>query len=256
MLNSIESGRGETVILVHGMAASLHDWEAWMPRLTSSGYRSVAVDLLGHGDSPKPTDVRHYTIPGVYATFEDWIWGLNLKSPLNLISHSLGGYLSLEFSRKHPELVNKVVLINPFFKSDQLSPGLRLLRKTSAISTRLLDLAPFSLLQALVSLSPVYMKGFSPQARQQIAIDLKRASPQILNLARDVPDLTPRLLEITTPTLLIWSDRDRTLSPSSYPALAKRLQNVTIRRIERSGHQPHITHSDEVINLVMEYLTS
>ncbi len=224
MLNSIEAGQGETVILVHGMAASLCDWDAWMPRLASSGYRSVAVDLPGHGDSPKPVDVRYYTIPTMISTFEEWIWGLGLKSPFNLISHSLGGYLSLEFSRQHPEMVNKLVLINPFFKSDQLSFGLRILRKTSAASTRLLGLAPFPLLQTLVTLSPVYMKGFSPRARMQIAVDLKRASPQILNLARDVPDLTPRLLEITTPTLLIWSDHDRTLSPASSPRWQKGFQ--------------------------------
>jgi len=256
MLNSIETGRGETVILVHGMAASLCDWEAWMPRLTSSGYRSMAVDLLGHGDSPKPTDVHEYTIPTVYARFEEWVWGQNLTSPFNLIGHSLGGFMSLEFSRKHPEMVNKVVLINPFFKVDQLSPGLRLLRNTSMVSTRLLEWAPFSLLRIMVSLSPFYMTGFSPQDRERIAIDLKRASPNILNLAREVPDLTPRLLEITTPTLLIWSDRDRTLIPSSFHALEKRLQNVTSRRIERSGHQPHITHTDQVINLAMGFLAS
>lgn len=254
MLNFIETGQGEPLILVHGLAASLRDWDAWIPRLVSSGYRTLALDLPGHGDSPKPDDIRRYTIPYMFSEFEQWIRGLNLSSPVCIIGHSLGGYMSLEFSRQHPDMVNKIVLINPFYQANQLAPALRILRKSAPLSARFLALAPFWLLQSYVSIYPIYQKGFSPLARRQIAIDLKRASPQILNLARAVPDLTPRLLEITTPTLLIWSDRDQTLSPSSYPALAKRLPNGKSHLIQRAGHQPHITHAEETINLALQFL--
>ena len=44
---------GPPVVMVHGIAASLHDWDDLIPELTKNGHTSYALDLLGHGESPK-----------------------------------------------------------------------------------------------------------------------------------------------------------------------------------------------------------
>ena len=53
-INYVQAGEGAPVIMLHGLAASLHDWDALLPALARAGYAGYALDILGHGDSAKP----------------------------------------------------------------------------------------------------------------------------------------------------------------------------------------------------------
>jgi pimeloyl-ACP methyl ester carboxylesterase len=96
--------------------------------------------------------------------------------------------------------------------------------------------------------------GFSPQARRQIAIDYKRASPNILHFTQDIQDLTPSLGQIHSPTMVVWGERDLTLRPASFPALVARLPNATGHSLPRSGHQPHIGQPVRVNRMILDFL--
>ena len=76
-VNYIELGKGAPVILVHGLAASLHDWDDLLPELSAAGWHGYALDLLGHGESPKP-DSRSYKTKWVYNHFARWLDSLQL----------------------------------------------------------------------------------------------------------------------------------------------------------------------------------
>jgi pimeloyl-ACP methyl ester carboxylesterase len=52
-INYTSQGMGPPVILVHGIASSLYDWDLLMPELARGGFGAYALDLLGHGDSAK-----------------------------------------------------------------------------------------------------------------------------------------------------------------------------------------------------------
>src|SRR5512140_3803481 len=94
-VNYVQQGQGAPVILAHGLAASLHDWDDLLPVLAASGYAGYALDLLGHGESYKPVNRSAYTVKTVFDHFSDWIDSLQVKEPMTLIGHSLGGGLSL-----------------------------------------------------------------------------------------------------------------------------------------------------------------
>src|SRR5262245_34089234 len=87
--NFVRQGDGIPVILIHGIAASLHDWDDLIPKLTQNGYASYALDLLGHGESPKP-DAHAYRADWLYEHFEHWMRSLQLVEPAIVIGHSLG----------------------------------------------------------------------------------------------------------------------------------------------------------------------
>ena len=69
--NFIVKGEGPPVVLIHGLAASLHDWDCLAPELAEAGYQAFALDLLGHGDTIKPTKASDYHIKVVYRHLED-----------------------------------------------------------------------------------------------------------------------------------------------------------------------------------------
>jgi pimeloyl-ACP methyl ester carboxylesterase len=111
--NFIRTGEGTPVILIHGIAASLHDWDDLIPDLSQRGYSCYALDLLGHGDSPK-VDSRAYQMDWLLDHFFDWMKSLHLTEPAILVGHSLGGYIALEYARRVSAWTRGLVLINPF----------------------------------------------------------------------------------------------------------------------------------------------
>src|SRR5512147_104346 len=117
--NFIQQGTGTPVILIHGLAASLHDWDDLIPELAKNGYASYAPDLLGHGDSPK-LDSRAYQIDWMLEHFFQWMKSLRLTEPAILIGHSLGGYIALEYARRVSAWTRGLVLVNPFYSRSQL----------------------------------------------------------------------------------------------------------------------------------------
>ncbi|MGC8857105.1 MAG: alpha/beta fold hydrolase, partial [Anaerolineae bacterium] len=124
-VNFVQQGRGQPVILIHGLAASLHDWDTLIPELVKNGFAAYALDLLGHGESGKP-DSRAYQISWLFDHLAHWIDSLRLTAPPILIGHSLGGYLALEYARRFPSRTSSLVLVNPFFRLSQLPPLLRI----------------------------------------------------------------------------------------------------------------------------------
>jgi pimeloyl-ACP methyl ester carboxylesterase len=255
-LNYTDQGRGPTAILIHGMAASLYDWESMSPALAAVGFRVLAVDLPGHGDSIKPEDAHAYTLETLYTYLEEWIADLDAPPPYDLVGHSLGGYLGLLFAMRQPEKVRCLELISPLYSPSQLSPFLRLFRHRPELGARVLRRVPLSVIDHLLAWDPINLSGFSPQARRQIAIDYKRASPHILNIVRYLPDLTGELDRVQAPCQVIWGEKDLTLRPSSFPALVARLPEATGHPIARSGHQPHIGRPGQVNWLVVDFLKS
>jgi len=252
--HSICLGSGPPVILIHGMAASLCDWNSLAPVLADNGFAAYALDLLGHGESAKPDDPRLYHIESIYRHFTDWLETLNLDTPPVLVGHSLGGYLSLLHAIRKPNAVRGLVLINPYFESPQLSPFSRLARCCPNLGEKAIRVMPEWLVHAAIGWNPDAAAYYSPETRRQIAADYKRASPHFVYITRDMPDLTTRLLEVKAPVLVIWGERDQTLNPASFPRLVQILPKAAGYPVSATGHQPHISKPDLVARLTLEFL--
>jgi len=247
-------GEGPTVILIHGIAASISGWSILGPALVNNGYRVIAPDLPGHGESHKPERAEHYHIKEIYSILEKWVESLNLSEKYNLIGHSLGGHLSLQYGLRHPDRLSGLVLIDPFYSPQQLYPFIRWLQRRAAIGAAVLRRTSVPLLQRAVGWNPEVSKQMNNLERRQMAVDLHRASPMILHILPTVPDLTPVLTNIQTPTQVIWGSRDRTLNAASFPKLVARLPNAAGYQVTGGSHQPHLTQADIVTPLVLEFL--
>ncbi len=263
-VNYVQQGEGAPVILTHGLAASLHDWDDLLPELSNSGYAGYALDLLGHGESEKPEHHHAYTFEKVFEHFSLWIDSLNLSAPPILIGHSLGGGLSLQYALQHSQRVRALVLINPFYDLRQLPPFLRFAFRRKLINTTLIDRTPYRLFRLMVDMTSFNLHlgqrethVLPEHIRYQTALDYKRASSGIYNIPRTMPDLTENLTRISQPTLLLWGQRDQTLNADSFSRLRTLLPNVvSSQSFSACGHVPHQCHPEKLNPHVIRFLNS
>lgn len=247
-------GQGRPVILMHGLAASLRDWDYLIPELVSAGYAAYAFDLPGHGRSPEPQQPSGYHIETIYTQMQAWIEALQLPAPAVLVSHSLGGYLSLLHALRQPERVECLVLTNPFFSPQQLLPPVRYFMRRPRLPIHLWQAAPTWLLDMGVQLVEGYWRQLPEQRQQQIMTDFRRTSPEILHITNSLQDLTSKLAAIRQPACVVWSRRDRTLLPRFYPRLVKRLPRSQQRVFPKCGHVLHLTHPQAYNRVILDFL--
>jgi pimeloyl-ACP methyl ester carboxylesterase len=247
------------VILIHGIAASLHDWDNLIPELTESGYSSYALDLLGHGDSPKP-DLHAYRMDWVFEHFEHWMRSLRLTEPAILIGHSLGGYIALEYARRVAAWTRGLILVNPFYSRLQLNPLLRRTYSGRNLRGYLASRAPAWMYRAFVEIGSVVMgrnqgalHSLPEPIRVQTALDYARTAPGVYRLPTLISDLTEVLPHIHVPTLVVWGNRDQTLSPASFSTLVKMMPRAAGKSV-RAGHVPHQSNAEEFNQMVLEFL--
>jgi pimeloyl-ACP methyl ester carboxylesterase len=96
------------IVLVHCFTCAIDWWDRMMP-LLARRHRVVAVDLLGHGGSEKPSD--GYAVPYQADVVAEALGRLGVENA-TIVGHSLGGAVSVALAERSPELVNRVVIID------------------------------------------------------------------------------------------------------------------------------------------------
>jgi len=260
-VNYIREGIGTPVILIHGLAASLHDWDFIIPGLATSGYDACALDLLGHGDSLKPGQMDHYNIENVFEHLSTWMDLLEFSEPFTIIGHSLGAYLALLYAIRFPQKARSLILVNPFFNLRQLPYTFQLVFRYPLINTTMIERTPYWMFRLMIDLTSLHIKPWIRAShtlpeivREQTALDYKRAAPEIFNIPRTMCDLTPELSQILKPTQVIWGVNDQTLDPASFHQLVQRLPNASWSVMPSCGHVPHQCHPSDFNKLVMDFL--
>jgi len=112
------SRNGSPIVLVHCFSCAINWWDRMMPYLERD-HRVVAVDLLGHGGSEKPTS--GYTIPNQADLVAEAMNRLGVRNAV-VVGHSLGGAVVTGLAEQAPRLVRKVMIIDtpPSHKGDSL----------------------------------------------------------------------------------------------------------------------------------------
>ena len=124
---------GEVVVLLHGLGMSRTTYEPdVVPWLLDKGYRTVGIDLRGHGESPWADSYRATDYAGDVA---DLTADIGVEKAV-VVGHSLGGVVAFELAVEHAELVKGLFLEDPpLFMGDGEE------RSSSAIASRLADFA-------------------------------------------------------------------------------------------------------------------
>jgi pimeloyl-ACP methyl ester carboxylesterase len=105
---AVWEGKGKQILCIHGLTANSRFWDCLASAL-SPHHRVIAIDLRGRGLSDKPPtgySIEHHC-KDVLSLIDD----LGLKRPV-LMGHSLGAFISLVFSAKYPQRVDRLILVD------------------------------------------------------------------------------------------------------------------------------------------------
>jgi pimeloyl-ACP methyl ester carboxylesterase len=103
-------GGGAPLVLVHGLGDRSEAWAAMIPKLRDQGFHVYALDLLGYGRSPKPSDAD-YSMALQEKVVADFIKGLGLPKT-DVAGWSMGGWATLLLGLDHTEMVNRLVVFD------------------------------------------------------------------------------------------------------------------------------------------------
>lgn len=120
----VSQGKGETLLLVHGIGQSLFTWRQSIDYFADNGYRVIAMDLAGCGYSGHPN--IYFTVEEQALVIEAFMKALRIKKA-HIAAFSTGALSAVCFAHAHPQRVNRLVLVSPGGPSENYPFSLRML---------------------------------------------------------------------------------------------------------------------------------
>ena len=227
---------GPTVLMLHGYPESSFMWRAPLAAAAEAGWRGVAPDLPGFGDSPPdpPGTWEHHM-----EQVQRLVVGLDL-APVVLVAHDWGGLIGLRWACEHPEAVSALVISATGFFPDGKWHGMaRGLREEGTGEQLVADMtrANFGALMAWASrgmdseVVDEFWKCFGDEARRRGQLELYRSG--------DFEKIAPyegRLAALGVPTLLLWGKDDRFSPPAGARRFNAEIPGSELVVLEDTGH--------------------
>lgn len=200
-------GRGEPLVLLHAGIADRRMWDDVAPML-AQGYRVIACDLRGFGETPLPDG------PFVYAAdVAGMLAGLGIEQG-HLVGVSLGGHVALDLALAQPELVGRLVLVGAGIDGWEHEPALRALWQEEEAAFERGDLDEVAWINVRTWLDgPARGEADVPAALRRRVFEMQRAALDHENPAATGGWLNPsrreRLRDLTAPTLVLVGALDQ-----------------------------------------------
>lgn len=236
-------GKGPVLVLLHGANDQAGTWYKNVPELMRQ-YRIIAPDLPGHGESGPAEGELSFEL--MLTAIEKLVGHEAPGEPVRLAGNSMGGWLALLFTLRHPTLVAGLVL--------ETSGGIE-------FDAGDLNLAPQTREEARRLASLVWGPDV-PRLPGYILADMVRMArtAPVLRFRQTVAEdhliEEERLNKMKVPTTLVWGDCDGILPPEYAERLRARIPGAKLHVLARCGHIPHREKPAQYTRIVLEALAS
>ena len=105
-------GEGDPILLIHGFASNnAVNWRStgWIDTLTGAGFRTIAMDVRGHGESAKLTDPARYHLANLAGDAANLIDHLGMGRA-DVMGYSMGGRIGAMLALDHPDKVRSLII--------------------------------------------------------------------------------------------------------------------------------------------------
>ncbi len=230
------------IVLLHGTGMDSSMWTGFRSALVRSGVDAEkihAVDLLGHGSTPRPSRPLH--IDDYVRQVRKFIMRADLGS-VQLVGHSLGGLIALAVAATHPEVVTNVVVIGvPYGRSDdQRNEWLDLMMKAGSVLDDESTDSADNLAEVISELGNRWC-GDGQRSRRAVADQVGSLDAKTFGLVFRISMTSESLIaefapEITVPVLVAAGDADSEVDAAGVDELTRSLKKGRAEMISNHHH--------------------
>jgi pimeloyl-ACP methyl ester carboxylesterase len=249
-----EYGTGHPLVLIPGFSSSRLTWWKHIEPL-SQKYRVINMDNRDAGDSALGTGP--YTIPDMADDVAGLIQSLRLNTTY-VVGWSMGGFISLELTLRHPGLVKKLILVSTSAGGPTHVPATpEILNLLNPIANEGIEENIRRIFPLLAA--PGYMQSHTEDLFQLVRnakAKPMRLEPYQRQLGAVIAwgGVSPRLNQIAVPTLILHGDVDPLIPYANGQHLSTRIQGAKFLTYTRVGHLPPIEAPEGFNRDVMDFL--
>ncbi|MGG2055964.1 alpha/beta hydrolase [Lysinibacillus pakistanensis] len=250
-------GKGnQPIIFAHGFGCDQDMWRFITPAFEDN-YQVILFDYVGSGNSDLHAynSEKYSSLQGYVQDILDIIEALNLNNIL-FVGHSISSMIGMLASIEQPAYFKKIIMIGPspcYLNDGDYRGGF----EQSDIS-ELLDMMEMNFVGWASYMAPIAMNNPEvPKLSQELEQTFIAANPVIAREFAEVTflsDYRDDLAKMNIPTLIMQCSDDSIVPIEVGEYLHSHLKNSTFRLMKAKGHYPHISHPDETIHCITEFL--
>lgn len=266
-LHYVTQGEGKLMLMLHGFPEFWYSWRYQIPEFANN-YKVVALDLRGYNESDKPKAKSAYVMQEFIKDVAGVIKGLGYDDCI-LVSHDWGGAIAWNFAYAHPEMVERLIVLN-LPHPVKFAQGLRTLqqlRRSYYIFLFQLPILPELVLQTggcstiaeAIQKTALNKNAFSPADLEAYkdAAAKPGAVTAMLNYYRNIFQsgiFNQNLTVLEVPTLMIWGEQDIALGKELTYGTQEYVRDLQIKYIPNSGHWVQQEQPELVTQYMREFL--
>jgi pimeloyl-ACP methyl ester carboxylesterase len=281
-LHVVTAGKGPLILFLHGFPEF---WYEWKDQLAEFGkdHLAVAPDMRGYNLSDKPDGLDPYKMNALVEDVRALGDHYSHQKKFVLVAHDWGGAVAWAFAIQHPEMLEKLVIVNAphpgvfgrLLATDpaqqQASQYMLMFRGPQAEQTLTTNNYGF-LVNAVLGSGvkngvfteddkQAYIRAWSQPGALTGGLNYYRANAvgppaagQPAAPARGASASNPDALMVKVPTLVIWGEKDTALLPQNLDGLDKFIPQLTIKRIPDGSHWVIHEKRDEVNAAIRDFI--
>jgi pimeloyl-ACP methyl ester carboxylesterase len=253
------------VVFMHGFPEFWWSWRHQLRAFADAGFWAVAPDMRGYNESDKPAGVRSYEVETLADDIQGLVHALGRKSAI-IVGHDWGAVVAWEVAQRHPELVERLAILNVPHPLQMLR-GLRRpkqLKKSwymfffqlpAGIPERAVAANDWGFLRKTFAVDgfpkeeiDLYVKAMSVPGAITAAMSYYRAA-----IRRAFTGRPQRTKRIDCPVLVIWGDRDRYLGKEMAEPPARFVPNARVEHIADATHWVQNAAPERVNELLLAF---
>jgi abhydrolase domain-containing protein 6 len=245
-------GTGQPILLLHGLFASKEQWDSMMCQLSEEGYRAIAPDLPGYGNSTGFA-TRDYALENQVELLHQLTNQLGIRS-FDVAGSSMGGAIATLYSQRYPQQVRSLASIGA---------PLGVIDWASSVKNSILNgINPFipiakeqfDLEISLLFVTPPTIPDAVKTERVNDYIARNRHYQQIWDIVNLYDDVLCQGRSTKLPTLAIWGTEDKIYDISGVERLQRCIPKSQIIRLSKAGHLLLMENSEEVTADYLKFL--
>ena len=253
-IRAVTAGEGPTVVFAHGIYCSVIEWNVVWDQLLERGYRIIAFDQRGHGQSTIGSDgISTESMAGDYlAVMENY----DVRDGI-LLAHSMGGFLAIAAILDVPGVAERLsgLILMSTFAGDVLRGAPQNKAQIPMIKSGVMakiaanDTTGMLFARSLCgdNPSPAMCEAFLDVFR---STDHQPLVPVLEAFSKE--DRGDRLAEISIPTIVLCGEKDGTTPPSQSQRLADGIPGAQLRWVPGAGHMLNWEAPDDILSAIQD----